>query len=53
MVPGDVLAGSVPVASRGDSAIIWPYTIRLLGERVIESLLEKYLCIISRSLSRY
>ena len=52
MVPGDMLADSVPVTSCGDSAIIWPYTIVSLGERVIESLLEKYLCIISHSLSR-
>jgi hypothetical protein len=43
----------VLIASCGDSAIIWSYSIWSLGERVIESLLEKYLYIISRSLSRF
>jgi hypothetical protein len=43
MISGDVFAGSVPVVSCGDSAIIWPYTIQSLEERAIESLLKKYL----------
>jgi hypothetical protein len=52
MVLGDVLTGSVPVVSCGDSAIVWPYIIRSLGEMVIKSLLKKYLCMISSLLSR-
>jgi hypothetical protein len=37
MVLGDVFAVLVPVVSCGDSAIIWPYTIQSLEEKVIES----------------
>ena len=53
MVPGDVLIGSVPVVSYGDSAIVWPYIIRSVGKRVIKSLSKKYLYMISSSVSRY